>query len=65
MKYFNLEKRKNSNIYEGMGRDGVWRSVKFDYHKARDEVRKGTALNIAQNLGFKTLMEMKGFFNQL
>ena len=65
LRHFNMKKRKNGFIYEGTGRDGKWRSAKFDYHKDRDVLRKGTALNIAQSLGFATLEEMKDYYNSI
>lgn len=52
---------KGSNFFYGLGRDGIWRTCKFDYHKDRDMVATGTAKVIATSLKFKTLQDMKEF----
>lgn len=53
--------KKGSNIYMGMGRDGIWRTCKFDYHKDKDPVATGTAKAIAKALKFENVLQMKEY----
>ncbi len=57
--------KKGSSIYGGIGKDGVWRTCKFDYHKDNDNVSTGTAKAIALSLEFKDIEEMKSFLDNL
>lgn len=59
--HFNMKSEKGSTIYCGLGRDGVWRTCKLDYHKDRDTVATGTAKAIASSLKFNTVLEMKEY----
>ncbi len=59
--HLNMKADKGSNFFYGLGRDGIWRTCKFDYHKDRDMVATGTAKVIATSLKFKTLQDMKEF----
>jgi hypothetical protein len=52
---------KGSNIYFGISRDGIWRTCKFDYHKEKDPVVKGSAKVIATSLKFNNVLEMKEY----
>jgi hypothetical protein len=54
-----MPQKKGSNLYVGIGPDGQWRTCKFDYHKGRDGVLKGTADAIAKSLLFRNVTEMK------
>ncbi len=56
-----MPQKKGSNLYVGIGPDGHWRTCKFDYHKGRDEIFKGTADAIAKSLLFKNVEEMKRY----
>lgn len=62
--YFNMKSEKGSTIYCGLGRDGVWRTCKLDYHKDRDTIATGTAKAIASSLKFKTVLEMKEYIEK-
>ena len=55
--------KKGSNLYVGIGPDGKWRTCKFDYHKGRDPVLKGSAQAIAKSLLFKNVKEMKKYMD--
>lgn len=57
--------RKGSDLYEGVGNDGHFRIVKFDYHKDREIAAKGTANKIAKDLLFKNAEEMKKYLDNL
>ncbi|HWQ72059.1 MAG TPA: hypothetical protein VN370_07045 [Desulfitobacteriaceae bacterium] len=48
----------------GIGRDGIWRTCKFDYHKDKDPVATGTAKIIAASLKFNTVQEMKEYIDK-
>ncbi|MBU3157615.1 hypothetical protein LL037_25240 (plasmid) [Clostridium estertheticum] len=62
--YFNMQLlRKGGFIYGGLGKDGIWRTCKFDYHKDNDTLRPGTANSIAHSLKFKDVEEMKKFID--
>lgn len=61
---FNMKPEKGSPIYYGLGRDGVWRTCKLDYHKDRDTIATGTAKAIAISLKFKTVLEMKEYIEK-
>ncbi len=56
--------KKGSNLYAGFGPDGQWRTCKFDYHKGREEVLKGTAVSIAKSLLFADVKEMKRYIEK-
>lgn len=56
--------RKGSNIYGGVGPDGVFRTCKFDYHKDREPVATGTAKAIAASLRFRDVAEMRAYLDQ-
>jgi hypothetical protein len=50
---FNMKPlKKGSCIYGGIGRDGKWRTCKFDYHKDNEIIATGTASSIAKSLLF-------------
>ncbi len=55
--------RKGSNIYGGVGPDGVFRTCKFDYHKDHEQVATGTAKVIAASLQFHDLAEMRAYLD--
>jgi hypothetical protein len=55
---------KGSKIFEGFGKDGVYRTCKFDYHKDNDPVATGTANAIAKSLKFKNVEDMKTFIDK-
>jgi hypothetical protein len=62
LKYFNMIPiKKGSFVYGGIGKDGVWRTCKFDYHKDNEMLKPGTANSIAHSLKFKNVEEMKQF----
>ena len=61
--HFSMKPEKGSTIYFGVGRDGIWRTCKFDYHKDKDPVATGTAKIIATSLKFKTILEMKEYID--
>jgi hypothetical protein len=65
LKHFNLRPaRKGSNVYDGIGKDGILRRCTFHYHKNREELRKGTAESIARQLGFKNAVEMQEYIKK-
>lgn len=64
LSYFNMKPEKGSTIYLGIGRDGIWRTCKFDYHKDKDPVATGTAKIIATSLKFNTVLEMKEYIDK-
>ena len=55
--------KKGSNLYAGIGPDGQWRTCKFDYHKGREEVLKGSR-RIAKSLLFRNVEEMKRYMEK-
>lgn len=60
LKYLNMEPlKKGSKIFGGIGKDGKWRTCKFDFHSDNKIVAAGTAKIIAKSLGFKDLEDMK------
>ncbi|MGI6450025.1 MAG: hypothetical protein ACOX3R_06955 [Desulfitobacteriia bacterium] len=59
-----MKPEKASQIYLGLGKDGIWRTCKFDYHKDKDPVATGTAKIIATSLKFKDVKEMKDYINR-
>lgn len=62
LKYFNMRPlKKGSFIYGGIGKDGIWRTCKFDYHKDSETLKPGTANSIANSLKFTNVQEMKKF----
>ncbi len=65
LNYLNMKPlSKGSNLYEGLGKDGVYRICKFDYHKDNDPVATGTANAIAKSLKFQNVEEMKQFIDK-
>lgn len=58
-------KRKSGFIYEGVDKKGIYRRCKFDYHKDREQLRKGTANAIAKQLKFENSKEMRNFIDQM
>ncbi|WP_418792345.1 hypothetical protein [Phosphitispora sp. TUW77] len=56
--------QKGSNLYCGIGKDGIWRTCKFDYHKDRDVIASGTAKAIANSLKFSNVLEMKEYIEK-
>ncbi len=50
---------KNSNIFGGMGKDGIWRTCKFQAKKDTHLVPDGTAKAILVSLGFKGVKDIK------
>ena len=64
-KHFNMQRiRNNGFMYEGMGKDGINRICKLDYHAAGRLIAPGTANKIAQDLGFKNLKELKYYLDR-
>lgn len=61
LSHFNMKPEKGSTIYLGIGRDGIWHTCKFDYHKDKDPVATGTTKIIATSLKFNTVLEMKEY----
>lgn len=62
--HFNIEPlRKGSFIYGGMGKDTIYRTYKFDYHKDNDILKPGTTNAIAHSLKFNNVSEMKDFID--
>jgi len=64
LSHFNMKPEKGSTIYLGIGRDGIWRTCKFDYHKDKDPVATGTAKIIAASLKFNIVSEMKEYIDK-
>jgi len=63
LKHFGFQRMsKESFIYVGQT-FGVNRTVKFDYHSDRTQLKTGTAGAIAKSLGFKDQQEMKDYIN--
>lgn len=62
--HLNMKPEKGSTIYLGIGRDGIWRTCKFDYHKDKDPVAMGTAEVIATSLKFNTVIDMKEYIDK-
>ena len=63
LKHFGYQPmKKGSFIYVGQS-FGVNRTVKFDYHSDRTQLKIGTAGAIAKDLGFKDQQEMKDYAN--
>ena len=57
--YFNMQLlKKGGFVYGGIGKDGIWRTCKFDYHKDNETLKPGTANSIAHSLKFKDISEM-------
>ena len=50
-------------VYGGIGKDGIWRTSKFDYYKDNQTLRQGTAKSIAHSLKFKDVEEVKKFLD--
>jgi hypothetical protein len=62
--YFNMQPlKKGSFIYGGIGKDGIWRTCKFDYHKDNEMLKPGKANSIAHSLKFNDVEEMKKFID--
>lgn len=55
--------RRNSFIYGGIGKDGIYRTCKFDYHKDNDTLKPGTSNAIAHSLKFSNVEEMKKYID--
>lgn len=65
LKYLNMEPfKKGSTIFGGIGKDGKWRTCKFDFHGDSKIVAIGTARIIAKSLGYKDLDDMKKFLDK-
>lgn len=65
LNYFNMKPaKKGSFVYIGIGKDGVKRTCKFDYHKDNDILKPGTANSIAKWLGFENVQKMKDFIDK-
>ncbi|MHB1254505.1 MAG: hypothetical protein ACYCZ1_10135 [Candidatus Humimicrobiaceae bacterium] len=65
LKYLNMEPfKKGSKIFGGIGKDGKWRTCKFDFHGDNKIVAIGTARIIAKSLGYKDLDDMKKFLDK-
>lgn len=63
--YLNMKPlRKGSFIYGGIGKDGIYRTCKFDYHRDNEMLKPGTANSIAHSLKFINTDEMKNFTNE-
>lgn len=57
--------KKGSRIYGGFGKDGIWRTCSFHYHKDSDFIPEGTANSIAKALNFKDSLEMKEYIKKI
>lgn len=65
LNYYNMRPlKKGSFIYGGIGKDGKWRTCKFDYHKDHNQIATGTGKSIAISLGFKDTSDMKDFIKK-
>lgn len=53
--------RPSNRLWQGLGRDGVFRQTMIYSHGAGKPVATGTAKPIAQQLGFKDLREMHDY----
>jgi hypothetical protein len=64
--YFQMApiKRGGSIYVGGTGRDGAWRTCKFDYHEDDGRVTASAAGIIARSLRFKDATEMKQFLGE-
>jgi hypothetical protein len=63
LKHFGFQRLgQTSFIYIGQT-FGVNRTVKFDYHSDRTQLKTGTARQIAKSLGFKDQQAMKDYIN--
>jgi len=56
--------KPGGSIHVGIGKDGAWRTCKFDYHKDDDQVTASAADAIAKSLKFKDAAEMRKFFDK-
>ena len=64
LKHFGFQRMgKESFIYVGQT-FGINRTVKFDYHSDRTQLKVGTAGAIAKSLGFKDQQEMKDYIDK-
>lgn len=54
----------NKKDYGGIGKDGVWRTCKFDHHKDNDILKHGTAKSIAVSLKFNDAQHIKKFIDE-
>jgi hypothetical protein len=50
--------------YTIVGRDGIWRTCKFDYHKDKEPVTTGTAKIIVTPMKFRSVLDMKEYIDQ-
>jgi hypothetical protein len=63
--YFQLAPIKpGGSIQVGIGKDGAWRTCKFDYHEDGDRIAASAADAIARSLKFKDAAEMREFFDE-
>jgi len=58
-------KKRGSCIYLGIGKDGKFRNVKFDYHKDREILKPGTASQIRKSLLFESDKQMREYINSI
>lgn len=64
LSHFNMKPEKGLTMYMGIGRDGIWRTCKFDCHKDTDPAATGTTKIIAASLKFKSVLEMKEYIDK-
>jgi hypothetical protein len=63
--YFQLKPIKpGGSIHVGIGKDGVWRTCKFDYHEDGGPVTASAATAVAKSLKFKGAAEMSKFVDE-
>ena len=63
--YFQVAPIKpGGSIHVGIGKDGAWRTCKFDYHEGGGQVTASAAEAIAKSLKFKDAAEMRKFFDE-
>lgn len=57
--------KKGSQIWRGVGTDGVFRQTRIDSHGDGVVVATGTARRMAGQLGFTSLEDMSAFLRRL
>jgi hypothetical protein len=56
--------KRGGSVYVGIGKDGIWRTCKFNYHENGGQVTASAANAIAKSLKFKDAAELKMFFDE-